>query len=353
MAERAAQAILASRGSAPRLYRNTLAFLAADKVRLQDLDEALRRSLAWRSILDEKVELNLDPHQVRQAETQRAAADSAVAARLPETYQWVLVPTQKKDPKAPVQWQASRLSGSDPLAVRAGKKLRTDELLITSLGGTLVRKALDEIPLWRGGDHVPVRTLIQDFAQQLYLPRLAGPTVLTDALRAGVALLTWRMDAFAHAESFDESSRRYLGLRGGAQVPLDQDNLGLIVKPDIARRQIDADTPEPQPDGGSEVPGTKEDGRGTTVDKPPPPVPALNRRYHGSVHLDPTRVGRDASQIAEEIIAHLVALPNAEVTVMIEIEAKLPDGASEQVARTVTENGRTLQFEPGSGFERD
>jgi hypothetical protein len=29
------------------------------------------------------------------------------------------------------------------------------------------------------------------------------------------------------------------------------------------------------------------------------------RRYHGSVSLDPTRAGRDASTIADEVIAHL------------------------------------------------
>ena len=44
----------------PRLYRNTLVFLAADKTRLQDLDEAVRKYLAWESILAEKVALNLD-----------------------------------------------------------------------------------------------------------------------------------------------------------------------------------------------------------------------------------------------------------------------------------------------------
>lgn len=43
----AAKAILASRGSAPRLFQNTLVFLAADEVRLQDLDEALQKFLAW------------------------------------------------------------------------------------------------------------------------------------------------------------------------------------------------------------------------------------------------------------------------------------------------------------------
>ena len=43
--------ILESRGSVPRLYRNALVFLAVDRTRLQDLDEAVRRYLAWDSIL--------------------------------------------------------------------------------------------------------------------------------------------------------------------------------------------------------------------------------------------------------------------------------------------------------------
>ena len=60
-AEAAAKAIIESRGSTPRLYRNTLVFLAADKTRLQDLDEAARNYLAWESILTENVALNLAP----------------------------------------------------------------------------------------------------------------------------------------------------------------------------------------------------------------------------------------------------------------------------------------------------
>ena len=68
-AEAAAKAILESRGNTPRLYRNTLVFLAADKVRFQDLDEALRKYLAWSSIVAEKEMLDLDRHQRSQAET--------------------------------------------------------------------------------------------------------------------------------------------------------------------------------------------------------------------------------------------------------------------------------------------
>ena len=81
-AEVAAKAILESRGNTPRLYRNTLVFLAADKTRLQDLDEATRKFIAWESILDEKLQLDLSPFQVKQAETQLAAANGSVTARI-------------------------------------------------------------------------------------------------------------------------------------------------------------------------------------------------------------------------------------------------------------------------------
>lgn len=358
-AKAAARAILESRGNTPRLYRNTLVFLAADKVRLQDLDEAVRRFLAWRSILDEKDALNLDPHQVRQAETQKQAADGAVTARLPETYQWLLVPEQGS-PQAPIAWQAVRLSGSDALAVRASKRLRSDESLLTSIGSTILRKHLDEVPLWRG-EHVPVRQLVEDFARYLYLPRLAGPEVLVQAIRDGVALLTWQSDTFACAESYDEGAGRYPGLRGGQVVSLSAESAGLLVKPDVARRQMDEEAAAPTPAGAAGsgsgagasagpggMPSEATGGLGTAGTTPIPPP----RRYHGTVRLDAARVGRDASRIADEVIAHLAGQVGAEVTVTLEIDATIPRGASDQMVRTVTENSRTLKF-TSHGFEAE
>ncbi|MEW6420408.1 MAG: Swt1 family HEPN domain-containing protein [Deinococcota bacterium] len=344
----AARAILESRGNAPRIYQNTLIFLAADKVRLQDLEEAVRRFLAWRSILEEKDTLNLDPHQVRQAETQRQAADAAVTARLPETYQWLLVPEQKT-PHAAVAWQALRLAGADALAVRASKKLKNDELLLGKLGSTILRKHLDEIPLWRG-DHVMVRQLVEDFARYLYLPRLARPEVLVQALHEGVALLTWQSETFAYAEGYDEASGRYRGLRAGQAVSLTAEDPGLIVKPEVARRQL-------------ELPPLESIGSGTTLSTSGPPDEPQSgiavdppqrvlRRYHGTVRLNPLRVGAEAGRIAEEVIAHLAGQPGAEVVVTLEIQVRLPHGASEHTVRTVTENSRTLKFE-NYGFETD
>ena len=87
-----------------------------------------------------------------------------------------------------------------------------------------------------------------------------------------------------------------------------------------------------------------------TGDPGPDEVPFT--RYHGSVELDATRVGRDAGQIADEVISHLSGIVGSEVKVTLEIEASVPDGAPENVVRTVTENSKTLKF-LNHGFEKE
>ena len=354
-AEAAAKAILESRGNTPRLYRNALIFLAADKIRFQDLDEATRKYLAWESILAEKNTLNLDPQQVKQAEAQRTAADGAVTARLPETYQWLLSPVQAT-PQEAITWQAMRLSGQDALAVRASKKLKNDELLITGFAATRLRMELDRIPLWRG-DHVSIKQLAEDFARYIYLPRLKDSSVLLGAIRDGLALLTWTLDAFGFADSFDETAGRYRGLRGGRLFTLsDTDMSGLLVKPNVASKQMDAESVK-LPVGGSPEEiivgggGGKPPEPGSTPETPTPVQPQP-RRFHGTVILDPTRVGRDASRIADEVVAHLSGLVGTTVTVTLEVEAEIPSGAPDHVVRTVTENSRTLKF-TNQGFEKE
>ena len=356
-AETAAKAILESRGSVPRIYRNALVFLAVDKTRLQDLDEAVRRYLAWESILGEREPLDLSPHQVKQAEIQKEAASSAVTARLPEAYQWLLVPGQAR-PDAPIEWLAMRLSGQDSLAARASKKLKGDELLVTGFAATRLRMELDRVPLWRG-DHVSIKQIVEDFARYLYLPRVSDPTVLLKSISDGVALLTWEHDAFAIADSFDDEATRYRGLRGGQLVSLsDADAPGLLVKPDVARQQLDAEKPQPGGGGAAVHPGTggegpaPGDGPGPGTPQPDTPTATQPVRFHGTVPLDSTRVGRDASRIADEVISHLSGLVGAKVTVTLEIEAEVPSGAPDHVVRTVTENSRTLKF-TSHGFEKE
>ena len=138
-------------------------------------------------------------------------------------------------------------------------------------------------------------------------------------------------------------------------MSLSADSPGLLVKPDVARRQMDAETATPTPGGPTTGPtsgGGGATGPGAGPGTAKPPVPVQPKRFHGTVTLDPTRVGRDSSRIAEEVIAHLVGLVGSTVTVTLEIEAKIPSGAPDTVVRTVTENSRTLKFSQ-QGFEKD
>ena len=346
-AEIAAKAILETRGNAPRLYRNTLVFLAADKTRLQELDEAARKYLAWESILAEKQQLNLSPYQVTQAETQRTAADSAVTARLPETYQLLLVPVQSST-QAAISWEMLRLSGQDALAVRASKKLRNEELYLTSFAPTRLRMELDRVPLWRG-DHVAVKQLVEDFARYLYLPRLRDSQVLLNAISDGLSLTNWNPDSYGYADSYDDGAARYKGLRGNKLIRLDDAHSpALIVKCDVAAKQLDAQNSTTIPPGLH--PGGEKAPNPLLIDSISLSVKPT--RFHGSVILDTARVGRDASKIAEEVIAHLAGLVGATVTVTLEVAAEVRDGVPDHVVRTVTENSRTLKF-ADHGFEKE
>ena len=354
----AAISILESRGNTPRLFRNTLAFLAPDETRLQELQEGVSLYLAWESILADRETLDLPPHQVRHAQQQQDGAAGAVNARIGETYQWLLVPAQST-PQDKMDWRAIRLTAQGGLAERAGKRLRNDELLIVTFAGTRLRMELDRVPLWQG-DHVEVRQLLDYFSRYLYLPRLKDPSVLLEAIRTGLGLMTWEQDSFAYAESYDEDAGRYRALQHGPRGPLMDSDPGLVVHPEVASKQLAVEGAATA-GGGADTTTTYPHTEGQDVDfgeepttGPLPGFPgqAKAKRYHGSVRLHSTRVGRDASQIADEVIAHLAGLVGAEVRLTLEIEADIPDGAPEDVVRIVTENSKSLKFED-TGFESE
>jgi hypothetical protein len=139
----------------------------------------------------------------------------------------------------------------------------------------------------------------------------------------------------------------------------DDDTSGLVVKPDIARRQLDEDSKVGPGGTGGGSGGTGTGKGGTDGGKvingggpPPGPERKSPKRFYGTVTLDATRVGRDAGRIADEVIAHLSGLVDAKVTVTLEISAEIPSGAPPNVVRAVIENSRTLKFSTQS-FEQD
>lgn len=352
----AAKRILESRGNSPRLFTNTLAFLSADNTRLQDLEEGAGLYLAWQSILADQEQLDLPPHQVKQARSQLNAVDGTVSERIGETYRWLLVPVQQT-PQSDTEWRPIQLSGHNHLARLASEKMVKDELMVTNLAGTRLRMEMDRIPLWRG-DHVSIQQLTDDFARYSYLPMLKGPAVLLEAVRKGLSMMVWEKDSFAYADSYDDAAKRYRGLQAGLYRTMADGDTGLLVRPEVARRQMDAESADVGTGTGDEgTDGQKPEKQpGTTgpieVRPSEPAGQGDAKRYHGSVTLDQMRVGPAASQIAVEVVAHLTGLLGADVKVTLHIDAKIPGGVPKHTERTVIENSRNLDFDD-SGFEKE
>ncbi|MDB9406771.1 Swt1 family HEPN domain-containing protein [Microcystis aeruginosa CS-1036] len=353
-ARRLVAEILNQRGGSPRYYKNTLVFVAPDKSNLENLEKNVAGYLAWNSIVADKETLNLDVSQNKQAITKRDQADKEVSLILNQTYKWLLVPEQP-DPQKGIHWTDTNAQGDDSPIDRASRKLVHEEQLITHYSGdNLRREALDKY-LWRSTNHIDLKRLWEYLAQYLYLPRLKNPDVLLQAVREGVRS-TLVEENFGYAEGWDEAKQRYTGLVILRDINPSISSHILLVKPDVAMGQLEAEKPANPPTTAetdsvissdpdrplyltSGVRLTAKESPDDLVEKKP-----VLRRFYGIVSIDPLRINRDAPAITNEVIQHLTRLSGARVKVTLEIEAEIPDGAPDDVVRTVTENCRTLKF---------
>jgi hypothetical protein len=304
--------------------------------------------------------LDLTPAQVRQADRQLRSAVESVKSRIPEVYQWLLVPAQP-DPKNPIEWNMVRLLGNEPIAVRAAEKLLKSEGMIDALGSTILRHHLDAVPLWREG-HVSVKSLVNYFASYPYLPRLTNTDVLLNTITSGTTVANYS-ETYATADSWDATKNSYSGLRTTAIIrPTAYAEL-LLVQPARAAEQLSRVAPpitDLPPIEGTDDKGEiqpDQDGGTTGSDEKPiivPPVVVSQvkkyRRYHGTKKLDIQRVSRDANQVIDEVIRHMTEKYGVTVQVTIEISAEFPDGADDTMRRIINENCRQLSFDQ-FGFE--
>jgi hypothetical protein len=214
----------------------------------------------------------------------------------------------------------------------------------------MLRLELDKVPLWReDGERVALRQLEHDFAAFVYLPRLRTPAVLRAAVEDGVGQLLWATETFAVADGWDATKGRYRGLRAGEQLALDRIQTAetLLVHPHAAQRQLAAEripttSPAPGPWSTTTTPETGSMSGGTpapyvvtkTLETEVTPSPAAPTRFYGAVRLSPGKMATLAGEVAQAIVQHLAVQDGAEVVVTLEIEANLPQGASEQLIRT-------------------
>jgi len=351
-AQAAAQEILERRGNSPRIYRNMLVFLAADSERLEDLKQSVRFWMAWTSIKQEEDQQDLTATQIRQVETNIKKYDETILARLNETYCHLIVPSQ--DGTQPIEWNSSRLTG-DGIVARASRRLLRDEEMIVAWSPATLCIELERW-LWVDQDHLSVKQLWEYLASYLYLPRLKDQQVLVDAIREGAGDSMWK-DYFAYASAVREDGH-YVGLVAGKLPSVTLDSASVIVKPEIAERQLNAEAEDKPGNGYSGGTGDDENKKkvgeggadGTTSPSGSDQQRITLRTFHGSADLDAMRVGRDAGRIADEVISHMSGLVGAKVNITLEINIEVPQGISEEIISIVSENCNSLKFK-SHGFE--
>lgn len=342
-----AKGILLQRGSTPRVYRNTLVFLAAESRQLESLKEAVRSVLAWGQIVSETKRLNLTQSDSALAEAKLAEANETMKTRMRECWCYLIYPHQESA-QSETEWASGKIPAQDGLLSRASKKLVTDEGLLPELGPTRLDRDLQKY-IWNGKSHLFLKDLWEYLNRYTYLPRLKNQSVLTKAVQASVTGVI--PGPFAYAERWDEAGQRYLGLlidkAANPHVVIDRDSL--IIKPDVA--EANRPSPAAQTKDTAEMStgtatssaatggnGAKEPNSGTGQKE------KLPTRFIGTVMISPERPARDIHQIVEAIIEQLTTIPGSEVSLKLEIDAEVAGGFDRTKVRTLLENATTLGF---------
>ena len=342
-----ARETLDNRGNQPRQYRNRLIFLACDEDMKPTLFDECRRFLAWGSILDDKDILNLDQSQIREATSSRDNSEKKLIAIIRETYKWLLIPIQETKPRGgltDIIWQERHLSSSSAtLGQNIMNVLKDNEELIAQWApGHLVTT----LNTWHwaqdGVNDITVRRLWEDFGRYNYLPRLQDIKTLQDCVNRGV-----QEGLFGLAVSKDGETYNQIKLNEIVSCNPEC----FLVKPDVARliiaekqnHVIPGDCRQGDSGAAPDSPSTG----GAIIADPPPPEPRQSltlKRFYATVDLQPEKMGLEASNIANEVIALLKAKYHSEVTVTLEISAYDREGFEEHVQRAVRENCNTLKF---------
>ena len=353
IAIQAAENILNTRGTSPRIYRNMLAFIAPDQNMMSALREEIKRFLAWKSIKEDSVDLNLDAAQNRETDNNLNRSNQTIEARIQETYCHLLVPyiDRAVDLKTLIWDVISIRGGSDSIVLKAARKMQQNEQLITQWAPALLNMQLDNL-LWRDKNELNVGDLWKLLCTYCYLPRLASFEVLHNAIQTGVN----SEDYFAYADGVSDG--KYVALKYNQYVGF-IDKSGYLVKPIAALKQKAAEASNPAPRNNDPViltpPSVGGDGPvAPGVENPGfvPETPAKPQHCHFEMvtTLDSTRVVKNIGNLMDEVINHLMQVDGAKVEIKLLVEATMPDGTPFTTVRTVTENCKTLKVE-SFGFD--
>jgi hypothetical protein len=318
-------------------------FLAPDAEAIEQLKVETSHFLAWKSIQRESDDLDLDKGQRSEIEERMKQFNSAVKERLHSTYIWLLLPVQSGTSSKDMQWDCIQMpSAGEDIIGHLLRKLRDNEQLIDRLSPKVLLMEIDKIPLWKDDKYISIKELWENYTRRLYLQRLSSFSVLEEAIHIGIK----NGDFFAYAEGIDATGRFQslcLGEKGYPNITQE----GFLVKLVAAQLQLKKEEEKQAPigkpgSGGLLFPeGGTEPVQGDLGQSLPKPK---NTHFYAGITIDPQKLGTTAGQIRNDILQHFSDLPGVSMTVSLDIQVTIPEGAPPEIVRIVSENCNTLNI---------
>ena len=347
LAASAALKLLTERGAAGRIRRNTLLFLASKSDEARNLRDAVRKRLAWGSIVSgaNRVE-GLSGERARQATDSLRAAETEVRNCLVRAYRWALWPVQDDPQKTEYSFRSEMTNAADDgdIVLGALDKLVENEALIDSVTPSALANMLTRY-VWPNNsykDHIDIDALWSMMTSQVYMLRLRNRNILETCIEHGV-----RGGEFGVAAGYSESHGKYSDLV--FEEPSPPSALGvsdfrgrLLVTPEMAalvKEEEQQTKPEPLVPGPCQE--DPNEGHG------PPSGGGPGPSQEGPVKIVATGTYQDdlsldaVNQLRDEIIRNL-AHDGGTVTVQITISGHKTGGFSQTITRSVRENGLQL-----------
>ncbi|WP_289770684.1 ATP-binding protein, partial [Faecalibaculum rodentium] len=335
-AQKVSQEILDNRGSFPRKYRNMLLFLApSDRDRDAVLSGA-KELLAWQSIKNEKLDLNLDQIQIREVEEKIRELETTLDNRIQACYKVELNPyVDLAEDQREVLWDRNSLHGvTGSIAQHAGETALSSAWVAVELSPVFLQKTLKDF-IWKDRTFISVKDLWDFFATYLYVDRVKDFDVLKRCIMDGV------QDKNFFGVASDIIDGHFENLKYAKPIR-ELYMTDLIVEAETAKDQLitDAETP-PQPVVSETPPET-----GSRQEESPKPAEERPRRFFmRQTRFDRSRITRQLGDIVSEILDQLDGIPDDELHITFSIDAYFKDGFTESEQRGLMENCASLGIE--------
>ncbi len=349
----AAQEILRNRGDQPRQKQNRLIYLAADYDVVNRLKEQGRIFLAWKSIVTdiENGNLNQDLSHLNQAKRNRDGAEQSLTQLAREAYKWLIAPSEQFVKGKPTMgWEVVAISPTAPNLMQAiEEKLREEEWLIYEWSPIHLRNLLKQWYLKDGVVEINALKVWQDSCHYLYLERLVNDDVFRNAINQGVE----SEDFFAFASG--KEGERYLGFTFGRASIITLDESCLLIDREAAvayRERVQQSATSPiSPDEATSTVSTCSEpsgpvaAPGTATGRPETATLTANRKqFYANISLDPVKAKMDFATIMDEVVQQFTAKLGVDVTISVEIEARSNAGFDDGLQRSIKENCNVLRF---------